>query len=657
MSEEINLSLNEKLMLIMSKKENMSIFERNLIAVAEYSALLAEELLNVKTNQEFQVYLGKDPVDINIVNVKNQSFVYNNPVKDVAKKIEYYEDEYARYPALFFYGLGNGVFYKAILNNQSHKNIIVFEPEIEIIYIVLNLFDFSKDLHSARFLIFKNNIMNKTMYAGLTEFSSIINTCRLYNLNIHSRFYDAYEQDFVQINKNMTEVLKTAVLQAGNDATDTLTGIIHHTKNIPNMIENLPIRRIVDKRKQASKTAIVVSTGPSLAKQLPLLKRIAPYVTIVSVDASYPILKKNGIKPDYVTSIERVEATSQFFESKVSDFDKGIIFVVASLTHPQTIKNLKGREVSYVMRPLSYEKGFNNFNFGYIGSGMSAAHLAYDLAIALEHKNVVFIGQDLAYGKGGITHSKGHIFSQKEWDSSDEKYTKSVEYAPAYGGDGEVGTTKVWNLFRHFFEYTSIFAKKQGVRIINSTEGGARIEGFEELPFKDVCDKILKNPKIKKFAKVNPFPKSKQKTELNKSIRHIKKIIKLGKKIKNKSEKLFLKLAKEVEKVKKFQEEGKEEKIDYLKLQKIAFEIDDIKALIEDPIFITSYYGVCGLNLSHQNMELAQIMVRNSKTDKEKKEKLIQWVSLHGYWLFSLAGYIEAELDEIIKSSKWMEKA
>ena len=46
----------------------------------------------------------------------------------------------------------------------------------------------------------------------------------------------------------------------------------------------------------------------------------------------------------------------------------------------------------------------------------------------------------------------------------------------------------------------------------------------------------------------------------------------MGKKIKNKSEKLFLKLAKEVEKVKKFQEEGKEEKIDYLKLQKIAFE-------------------------------------------------------------------------------------
>lgn len=59
-------------------------------------------------------------------------------------------------------------------------------------------------------------------------------------------------------------------------------------------------------------TAIIVSTGPSLDKQLNTLKKFAPYVSIISVDASYPILARHDIKPDYVMSIERIEPTSSF---------------------------------------------------------------------------------------------------------------------------------------------------------------------------------------------------------------------------------------------------------------------------------------------------------------------------------------------------------
>lgn len=64
-------------------------------------------------------------------------------------------------------------------------------------------------------------------------------------------------------------------------------------------------------------TAVIVATGPSLDKQLDTLKKFAPYVTVISLDASLPILAKHGIKPDYVTSIERVIETSSFFKREM----------------------------------------------------------------------------------------------------------------------------------------------------------------------------------------------------------------------------------------------------------------------------------------------------------------------------------------------------
>ena len=55
---------------------------------------------------------------------------------------------------MFFYGLGNGVLYKALLKNETHKKIAVIEPEIDIIYATLNVVDLSSELLSQRLVLF-----------------------------------------------------------------------------------------------------------------------------------------------------------------------------------------------------------------------------------------------------------------------------------------------------------------------------------------------------------------------------------------------------------------------------------------------------------------------------------------------------------------------
>ncbi|EAI2784660.1 motility associated factor glycosyltransferase family protein, partial [Campylobacter jejuni] len=47
-----------------------------------------------------------------------------------------YNDKYLLYPVLYFYGFGNGILFKALLQNKNHQHIVVFEKDIEIIWIM-----------------------------------------------------------------------------------------------------------------------------------------------------------------------------------------------------------------------------------------------------------------------------------------------------------------------------------------------------------------------------------------------------------------------------------------------------------------------------------------------------------------------------------------
>ena len=435
----------------------------------------------------------------------------------------------------------------------------------------------------------------------------------------------------------------------GNDSADALIGINHTTAHIPDMIESIPLKNIINKKKKKTKTAIIVSTGPSLNKQLELLKQVQNHATIISVDSSYPILKAHGIKPDYVTSIEREECTSEFFNSEPSEFDKDIIFLTATLTHPTTVKYLKGRNAAYILRPLPYELGFEDDDFGYIGGGQSAAHLSFEMAVALEHERIIFIGQDLAYGEGRSSHANGHILPGNYDKNKESKYTI------AYGGEGLAETMEVWNHFREFFEHIIAITqrKNQNLLIYNCTEGGARIAGTIEKPFKAVLEEVFDEikPSMPLPTKLN---EAQQKAKLKRYKKHIQKIIAYGKDLQDKCEKLFLELAKQVELAKELKEQGKDEQIDFGSLQNISAKLDKLKELFEDKLFKDTYYTITASFIRNQELELTTIKVRPSNTDEEKKEKLLEWVSVHGHWLFSIAGMISVMRENLEKSALWL---
>ncbi|EAL6992340.1 DUF115 domain-containing protein, partial [Campylobacter jejuni] len=331
---------------------------------------------------------------------------------------------------------------------------------------------------------------------------------RIYFLELMSHYYERFHEDILGLNKKLAENFKNSIVSYGNDPLDALQGIEQFVYNLPQMITHPSYKELLSKRKGISDTAIIVSTGPSLTKQLPLLKKYASKATIFCADSSYPILAKHGIKPDYVLSLERIPLTSEFFNNDFGEFDKDILFILKSYVHPHTTKYLQKNNRAFIL--VSTYASFIQYlkldYFGYFNMGFSVAHMACYLSLHLNHKNIIFIGQDLAYAENGNSHPDDY---QNSANYESQMYEHIL--TKAYGGKKEVKTHHVWLMFKRNLEQdVQKIQKYLDTKVYNCTEGGARIEGTIEKPFLWACENLLDKDLNKPFEKLEPLSLNKQ---------------------------------------------------------------------------------------------------------------------------------------------------
>ncbi|HED0435345.1 TPA: motility associated factor glycosyltransferase family protein, partial [Campylobacter coli] len=487
------------------------LFNKNIEALS--NILLKESLKEIKSSK-FELILGKDNLDINLKDTSiknngggyNENLLYQDPIKELQTMLNTYNDKYLLYPVLYFYGFGNGILFKALLQNKNHQHIVVFEKDIEIIWIMFHILDFSHELQSARLMVLENDKLQAQDYTELCSSKPFFQFSRIYFLELMSHYYERFHEDILGLNKKLAENFKNSIVSYGNDPLDALQGIEQFVYNLPQMITHPSYTKLLSKRKNLSDTAIIVSTGPSLTKQLPLLKKYASKATIFCADSSYPILAKHGIKPDYVCMLERTEITAEFFNHDFGEFDKDIVFVCAGVVHPKTIEYLKNKTFIITQKVLAFPYYINLKNFCYAAVGFSVAHTLSYLATHLSHKNIIFIGQDLAYAENGNSHPDDYQNSAN-YESQMYEHILTI----AYGGNGKVETHSIWLLFKNWFENEMIpNTRKMGITTYNCTEGGARIEGTIEKPFLWACENLLDKDLNKPFEKLEPLSLNKQ---------------------------------------------------------------------------------------------------------------------------------------------------
>ncbi|EAL9723806.1 DUF115 domain-containing protein, partial [Campylobacter jejuni] len=491
---------------------------------------LGNKLLNFiqnKTCSRFNI-----DENLNIYDKTHNVFMYENLEEEINFFYQSILEKTPRYPFACIYGIGNALLIKNLA--KHYKHLFIFESEIELFILALSVIDLSEELKVYKVVLFDCVAKDlEIQIAMIFDQQSILEYLSLYEMFISSHYYlKYYETSILSLNELCIKSASVAIRNA--DITCFLPLLTHgqFLQNIPSMLESIPFQRILSERKNKFENAIVVSAGPSLAKQLPLLKAYQDKAVIFCADGALSMLEKEGIVPDYVTNLDFTDLAMNFFQNKEN---KTSLNILSCATHPNVVHSLKAENCMIVLRNKALYQRFNLNDFGYIDTGTHVSHFSYTLALALGFKNIIMIGQDLAFDEKGNSHSKGFDFGEKF--SGEENIDKLK--VPAYAGKGEVLTHITWNDYRIKLEY--LFAcNDQKAKFYNATEGGARINFTEELSFKECCEKLL--------------TKEKPKFELPKSL------------TKNRSDKLLVKFK---EKIQKDQENAKRFLDDALALKQI----------------------------------------------------------------------------------------
>ncbi|EAL4351751.1 DUF115 domain-containing protein [Campylobacter jejuni] len=510
----------------------MTILEKNIQALLSgVNEPLGNRLLNFIQNKTCSRFSINE--NLNIYDKTHNVFMYENLEEEINFFYQSILEKTPRYPFICIYGIGNALLIKNLA--KHYKHLFVFESEIELFILALSTIDLSEELKTYQVILFDVAAKDVEIHIAMVfDQQSILEYLSLYEMFISSHYYlKYYEISILSLNELCIKSASVAIRNA--DITCFLPLLTHgqFLQNIPSMLESIPFQRILNERKNKFENAIVVSAGPSLAKQLSLLKAYQDKAVIFCADGALSMLEKEGIIPDYVTNLDCRDLAMKFFQNKENL--KQSIIALECATHPNVVHSLKAENCMIVLRNKALYQRFNLNDFGYIDTGTHVSHFSYTLALALGFKNIIMIGQDLAFDEEGNSHSKGFSYGEQ---FSGEKTVPTLK-TQAYGGKGEVLTHIAWNDYRIKLEY--LFAcNEQKTKFYNATEGGARINFTEELSFKECCEKLL--------------TKEKPKFDIPKSL------------TKNRSDKL---LAKFKEKIQKDQENAKRFLDDALALKQI----------------------------------------------------------------------------------------
>ncbi|EOJ2449244.1 motility associated factor glycosyltransferase family protein [Campylobacter jejuni] len=507
----------------------MNLLEKNIQALLSgVNEPLGNKLLNFIQNKTcFRFNIDEN---LNIYDKTHNVFMYENLEEEINFFYQSILEKTPRYPFVCIYGIGNALLIKNLA--KHYKHLFVFESEIELFILALSTIDLSEELCSGKiYLVDIEEERVDIQLLILFDMKDMFEYLSLYEMFVNNVYYKKFYEDIWHKADELCEKnIKVVIRNLGSNSDLSFECYSHLLQNIPFMLESIPFQRILSERKNKFENAIVVSAGPSLAKQLPLLKAYQEKAVIFCADGALSMLEKKGIVPDYVTNLDFTDLAMKFFQNKEN---KTSLNVLSCATHPSLVCLLDNKSVILRDDPL-YQR-FNLNDFGYIDTGTHVSHFSYTLALALGFKNIIMIGQDLAFDEEGNSHSKGFDFGEKF--SGEENIDKLK--VPAYGGKGEVLTHITWNDYRIKLEY--LFAcNDQKAKFYNATEGGARINFTEELSFKECCEKLL--------------TKEKPKFELPKSL------------TKNRSDKLLVKFK---EKIQKDQENAKRFLDDALALKQI----------------------------------------------------------------------------------------
>lgn len=458
-------------------KENLSFLKQSsetlYNAVKKEKAILNLEIHPVESQDNY--YVKNGDVECFLHSIYNVNREIKNSFKRVPEDVE----------NIVLFGLGCGHYIDYISCNYKKLNkVIIVEPSMDIFKKLLekkDLYKLIEELDTSTFIINKNAEDTALIMIEMLQKNLKRKTAIVYNISYRSLFKKYFDSIEDYLSQYVRELM-----------TNTLTREYFKQRWPINVFKNLsnyePFFVENCKKQFEGRTAILVSGGPSLEKNMHLIKSVEDKAVIFAVGSAIKILDSNGITPHFRIAVDGNDGQLKIFKDIDTD-DCPLIHGTSSFYRiPEIYSGDIFRTVlkSDFLTKYIYDK--SGIKHEPIDVGTSVANVAIDLICKLGFGKVVFMGQDLCYSDNKL-YAKGSWTNENIEDFESQK-TELIKEKNIYGET--VYTNIPFLNMRSSLEQK--IAENKRIIFINATEGGLNIKGTEIKDFKDI--KELKNQDI-----------------------------------------------------------------------------------------------------------------------------------------------------------------
>jgi hypothetical protein len=462
----------------------MNFYEKNLESIKRnrdflYNKMNDTEILSAKNQlEDIDSITTKEDEKALLIKYMNVEYRLNSqyyPTREAKKWADQFEFHNLN-NAISIFGFGNGIFVRNILEKMGETDfLVIYEPCKDIFYHVLNHYDIVDILEDKRVSFSVEDINEFEFHNTLRYVINITNlndqiTCvhPFYNeifLESCVNFYKILKDSFTSIKIN----INTQIF-FGQRFIDNLLGNIKYINNsysIHDLKEELP----------KEVPAIIVAAGPSIEKQMEALKSAKGRAIIFAVDRILDYLLDNGIEPDFIVTLDPIKPIEYF--TKRTDLKIPLICFLQA--NNEILKHHVGKKIicncSDFLVPMYLDAKKEPPK---VASSTSVATVTFTTCLELGFKNIILVGQDLAYN-GNITHAGGIA------EISDS--SKNVTLEDIHGE--QVMSRYDWKEIINW--YQDMLTLNSDLNVIDAKDNGAKIKGTTVMTLKEAVDMYCKD--------------------------------------------------------------------------------------------------------------------------------------------------------------------
>ena len=494
---------------------NNSLLNKNLIFLKKKDPFLYERILTLKVSKSYAVKDSKSgsPSLIHIDKEGNKKLIDSNydPISEASRYLNSLSiDDSINFIVL---GLGLGYQVSEIIRKSSKQiKVYIFEKDPELLALAIQKSDLSEIFKHPGVKLFVDIDpleIDKLMVSERTNF-----TLNEYSLIKHKALVDRNIDYYYSLVKEIEKFFKESSINFKTQQVHSKLYYKNIFQNLRSLKESPGINSLKDKLHNIP--ALICSAGPSLDKNIQLIKSARDSFFLIAVATALKPLLYNGIKPDVVISIDPDEQSIKSFDLSM---DRNNTWLVYNASVPSVIpKSFPNKRIAFDL-DFYLAEWFKNHSQdkGSLGKIFSVAHSALNFAKFLDCSPIILVGQDLSFNKQRL-HCL-HTFYQDESMRYVSKfkplyYFNRIKYLnfgknltsneDIYGF--QIVSTIAMNSYNHIFS-NSLDSSKF---FINSTEGGVPIKGMNNISLREAlynyckdsvrrqCDSLMSSLQIKK---------------------------------------------------------------------------------------------------------------------------------------------------------------